>query len=139
WATPLYHRPLALGADIVVHAGTKMFVGHSDTMFGTTSANEKWFGALKRTHLLLGMCAAPDDCFLAARGLRTLALRMAAHNERSVEMARWLAGRPGVRRVIHPALPDHPDHALFTRDFTGSGSVFSVLLEPKPRAALAAM
>lgn len=139
WATPLFHRPLELGADIVVHAGTKMFVGHSDAMFGTASANEKWFGALKRTHLLLGLCAAPDDCFLAARGLRTLAVRMKEHNLRSVEMARWLAGQPGVRRVLHPALPEHPDHALFQRDFTGAGSVFSVLLEPKPRAALAAM
>ena len=76
WATPLHYRPLTLGADIVVHAGTKMFVGHSDAMFGTASANEKWFKRLKDTHLRLGLCASPDDCFLAARGLRTLAIRM---------------------------------------------------------------
>jgi cystathionine beta-lyase len=139
WATPIFHNPLALGADIVVHAGTKMFVGHSDTMFGTASANEKWFKQLRDTHLRLGLCASPDDCFLAARGLRTLALRMKEHNERSTALARWLGGQPGVRQVIHPALPGHPDHALFTRDFRGAGSVFSILLEPKPRAALAAM
>ncbi len=139
WATPIFHNPLALGADIVVHAGTKMFVGHSDAMFGTASANEKWFAELKRTHLLLGLCASPDDCFLAARGLRTLALRMREHSTRSTEMARWLEGQDGVRRVIHPALPSHPDNELFARDFRGAGSVFSVLLEPKPRAALAAM
>ncbi len=139
WATPLFHRPLALGADIVVHAGTKMFVGHSDAMFGTASANEKWIDALRHTHRLLGLCASPDDCFLAARGLRTLAVRMKEHNVRSVEMARWLTGQPGVRQVIHPALPEHPDHALFMRDFEGSGSVFSVLLDPRPRSALAAM
>jgi len=139
WATPLYYHPLALGADLVIHAGTKMFVGHSDAMFGTVSANAKWYRQLKDTHLRLGLCASPDDCFLAARGLRTLALRMKEHSARSTALAAWLEGQPGVRRVIHPALPSHPDHALFKRDFSGAGSVFSVLLDPKPRAALAAM
>jgi len=139
WATPIYHNPLALGADIVVHAGTKMLVGHSDAMFGTTSANAKWFKELRNTHKQLGLCASPDDCFLAARGLRTLALRMREHSDRSSEIAGWLEQQPGVRRVIHPALASHPDHAIFKRDFRGAGSVFSVLLDPKPRAALAAM
>jgi cysteine-S-conjugate beta-lyase len=139
WATPLYHRPLALGADIVVHAGTKMLVGHSDAMFGTASANEKWFKRLKDTHLRLGLCASPDDCFLAARGLRTLAIRMKELSVRSIEMARWLGDQPGIRKIIHPGLASHPDHAIFTRDFTGSGSVFSVLLESGSRSALAKM
>jgi cysteine-S-conjugate beta-lyase len=139
WATPLFHRPLALGADIVVHAGTKMFVGHSDAMFGTVSANTETWTALKQTHLNLGLCASPDDCFLAARGLRTLALRMAQHSANSTALARWLEGEAGVVGVIHPGLESHPDHAIFARDFSGSGSVFSFMLEPKPRAALAAM
>ncbi|MEQ1770120.1 MAG: cystathionine beta-lyase [Devosia sp.] len=139
WATPLYLKPLALGAALVLHAGTKMFVGHSDAMFGTVSANQATLSALKDTHLRLGLCASPDDCFLAARGLRTLPLRMREHSARSVELAGWLEGQAGVRRVIHPGLPSHPDHAIFKRDFTGSGSVFSFLLDPKPRAALAAM
>jgi cystathionine beta-lyase len=139
WATPVFYNPLALGADIVVHAGTKMFVGHSDTMFGTASANEKWLRELRNTHRLLGLCASPDDCFMAARGLRTLAIRMKEHSQRSTALAAWLEGQPGVRRVIHPALPSHPDHRLFQRDFRGAGSLFSILLDPKPRAALAAM
>ncbi|MEO6394295.1 MAG: cystathionine beta-lyase [Devosia sp.] len=139
WATPLYHRPLALGADLVLHAGTKMFVGHSDAMFGTVSANAANWQALADTHLRLGLCASPDDCFLAARGLRTLALRMKQHSAHSIEIATWLEGQPGIRRVIHPALPSHPNHALFGRDFSGAGSVFSLLLESKPRSALAAL
>src|SRR3569623_1665934 len=139
WATPLYYNPLALGADIVVHAGTKMFVGHSDVMFGTASANERWFKRLKDTSIRLGLCASPDDCFLAARGLRTLAVRMKEHSARSTEIAGWLEGQAGVAKVIHPALPSHPDHAVFERDFRGAGSGFSIMLEPKPRAALAAM
>lgn len=139
WATPLFHRPLALGADIVVHAGTKMFVGHSDAMFGTASANEAFWPQLARTHRRLGVAASPDDSFLAARGLRTLAIRMKEHEARALELALWLAEQPGVRQVFHPALERHPDHAIWKRDFTGSGSLFAVLLEPAPREAVAAM
>lgn len=139
WATPLFYRPLALGADVVVHAGTKMFVGHSDTMIGTASATPQWMKALKDTHLRLGLCASPDDCFITARGLRTLGVRMREHSAHSTEIAAWLEKQPGVARVIHPALLSHPDHAIWKRDFTGAGSVFSIELEPKTRTALAAM
>jgi cystathionine beta-lyase len=139
WATPLYFRPLEHGADLVVHAGTKMFIGHSDAMFGTASANARAWPLLAKAHRQLGMCASPDDSFLAARGLRTLAIRMKEHQARALEMARWLEQQPTVLAVYHPALPQHPDHAIWKRDFSGSGSLFSVLLEPAPRAAVAAM
>lgn len=139
WATPLFHRPLELGADLVLHAGTKMFVGHSDAMFGTVSANARAWQSLRETAIALGVCASPDDIFLAARGLRTLAIRMKEQSARALDLASWLERQEGVRAVHHPALPSHPDHALFKRDFSGSGSVFSILLDPAPREKLAAM
>jgi cystathionine beta-lyase len=139
WATPLYHKPLELGADIVVHAGTKMFLGHSDAMFGTASANDRAWPALHQAHMMMGLCAAPDDCFLAARGLRTLAIRMREQSARAIDLAQWLQAQDGVDQVFHPALESHADHQLFKRDFTGSGSVFSMLLRPARREAVAAM
>lgn len=86
----------------------------------------------------MGFFTSGDDAFLVARGLRTLAIRMKEHNERSVAIAAWLERQPGVRKVLHPALPSHPDHALFKRDFKGSGSLFGVILEPADRASIAA-
>lgn len=138
WASPLYHQPLALGADIVVHAGTKMFVGHSDAFAGTISTVEDAWADVERTRAQLGFFTSGDDAFLVARGLRTLAIRMKEHKERALEIAGWLEGLDEVVQVLHPALSSHPDHQLWKRDFTGSGSLFSVLLAPAPRAAVAA-
>lgn len=137
WATPLFYQPLSLGADIVIHAGTKMFVGHSDAMFGTMTANEIYWPKLDNMHGLLGLFAGPDDCFLATRGLRTLSIRMQAHQERALNMATWLEGHDLVQRVLHPALPSHPDHGIFKRDFSGSGCLFSFTLPAASRKALA--
>lgn len=138
WASPLYHQPLALGADIVVHAGTKMFVGHSDAFAGTISTVEDAWADVERTRAQLGFFTSGDDAFLVARGLRTLAIRMKEHKERALEIAGWLEGLDEVVQVLHPGLPSHPDHQLWKRDFTGSGSLFSVLLAPAPRASVAA-
>ncbi len=138
WATPLYHKPLLLGADIVIHAATKMFVGHSDVMAGTISTTEEAWADVERVRTLLGFFTSGDDAFLVARGLRTLAVRMNEHQARAFEIASWLEQQEEVEQVIHPALPSHPDHAIWKKNFTGSGSLFSFALKPAPRKAIAA-
>ena len=139
WATPLYHRSLDQGVDISMQAATKYIGGHSDIMFGTISANAKTWPQLAEGIRLLGVCAGPDDVFLALRGTRTLAVRLAQHYRSGLEMARWLATRPEVLRVLHPALESHPGHAIWKRDFTGASGLFSIVLKPAPQKAVDAM
>ena len=139
WATPLFHRSLDQGVDISMQAATKYIGGHSDIMFGTISANAKAWPQLSEAIRLLGVCAGPDDVFLALRGLRTLAVRLAQHHRSGLEMARWLATRPEVVRVLHPALESDPGHAIWKRDFTGASGLFSIVLKPKPQQAVDAL
>lgn len=139
WATALFHRSLEQGVDISMQAATKYIGGHSDIMFGTISANARAWPQVAETIRLLGVCAGPDDVFLALRGLRTLAVRLAQHHRSGLEMARWLATRPEVVRVLHPALESDPGHAIWKRDFTGASGLFSIVLKPKPQAAVDAL
>jgi len=139
WATPLFHRSLDQGVDISMQAATKYIGGHSDIMFGTISANARAWPLIAETIRLLGVCAGPDDVFLALRGLRTLAVRLAQHHRSGLDMARWLATRPEVVRVLHPALESDPGHTIWKRDFTGASGLFSIVLKPAPQKAVDAL
>jgi cystathionine beta-lyase len=139
WATPLYHRSLEQGVDISIQAATKYIGGHSDIMFGTISANEAAWPLITEGIKLLGTCAGPDDVFLALRGLRTMSVRLAHHQRSGLEMAHWLAARPEVAQVLHPALESHPGHAIWKRDFSGASGLFSIILKPAPQRAVDAL
>jgi cystathionine beta-lyase len=136
WATPLYYRPLDHGVDLVIQAGTKYIGGHSDVMLGTVSANAATVAALKTSVRLNGLCEGPDDVYLGLRGLRTLAVRLDRHFENGVAVGKWLEARPEVLRMLHPALPSHPQHAIWKRDFTGASGLFSMVLKPVPQKAV---
>jgi cystathionine beta-lyase len=139
WATPLFRRALEQGVDISIQAATKYIGGHSDIMFGTISANAAAWPALAETIRLLGLCVGPDDVFLALRGLRTLAVRLTHHQQAAIDMAQWLAARPEVAKVLHPALPNDPGHAIWKRDFTGASGLFSIVLKPASQQAVDAL
>jgi cystathionine beta-lyase len=139
WATPLFHRSLDQGVDISIQAATKYIGGHSDIMFGTISANAKAWPLIAETIRLLGVCAGPDDVFLALRGLRTLGVRLDQHQRSALDIARWLATRPQVLRVLHPGLESDPGHAIWKRDFTGASGLFSIVLKPAPQQAVDAL
>lgn len=135
WATPLYFRPLDHGVDMVIQAGTKYIGGHSDLMLGTVSASAATIARLKNTVRHTGQCEGPDDVYLGLRGLRTLAIRLERHQQSGLVVARWLEARPEVLRVLHPALPSHPGHAIWKRDFSGASGLFSIVLKPVPQKA----
>jgi len=139
WATPLYFPALAAGADIAILAGTKYIVGHSDVMIGSATATPEYWPVLRSAAHLFGQMTSPDDAWLASRGLRTLGIRLAQHQAGGLAVAQWLAGRPEVARVLHPALPDCPGHAIWQRDFSGATGLFTFILKGGDAAARAAL
>jgi cysteine-S-conjugate beta-lyase len=139
WATPLYFKPFNHGADVSIQAATKYIGGHADIMLGAITATEQVSAAVARAHEDLGLCTGPEDVYLGLRGLRSLGVRLERHQRSGLELARWLAERPEVARVIHPALPADPGHVLWTRDFTGASGLFSIVLKPVTPEAVAAM
>jgi len=140
WGAPLFFKPLALGVDAEIIAATKYIVGHSDAMMGVVVCTESAFMRVREMATLLGHHAAPDDCYLALRGLRTAGVRLRQHETQALALATWLKDRPEVDRVLHPALPSCPGHGHWQRDFSGSSGLFSIVLRKgTPKAAVDAM
>jgi cystathionine beta-lyase len=129
WATPVFCRPLDLGADLSIQAGTKYIGGHSDVMLGTVAANDRAWQRLHDTHASMGLHVGPDDVFLGLRGLRTLAVRLDRHMQSAAIVADWLTRQPAVARVLYPALAGDPGHALWRRDMAGASGLFGVVLD----------
>ena len=132
WSAGIYFDAFAHGVDITMQALTKYVGGHSDLLLGSiTVRDEAAYKRLGLTHQLVGCAASPDDCSLALRGMKTMAVRLKAMEEAALELARWLAERPEIELVLHPALPSCPGHEVWNRDFTGSTGLFSIVFRPR--------
>ena len=136
WATPLYFHAFDKGVDLSIQAATKYIGGHSDVMLGTVSANQATWERLRETVHALGLCVGPDDIYLGLRGLRTMGVRLAQHHQAGLKVARWLAARPEIARVLHPALESCPGHAVWRRDFSGASGLFSIVFKPVAQSAV---
>jgi cysteine-S-conjugate beta-lyase len=130
WATPLYFQPLAHGVDASVHAATKYIAGHSDLIIGTVTCNERAWPRMRETIQHYGLTTSPDDCWLALRGLRSMGARLAQHRATAEALIAWLKRQPEVERILYPADPDDPGHALWKRDMSGASGLFGVVLKP---------
>ena len=136
WASPLYFCAFDKGVDLSIQAATKYIGGHSDVMLGTVSASLATWQRLSDTVHTLGLCVGPDDIYLGLRGLRTMGVRLAQHHQAGLKVAGWLAARPEIARVLHPALESCPGHAIWRRDFSGASGLFSVVFKPVAQTAV---
>ncbi len=139
WATGYFFNAIAHGVDLVVQPATKYYAAHADVVIGLVVATKETWPLLKHAAISLGQRASPDDCFLVLRGMRTMGVRMKQHEVATLAITQWLATRPEVQRVLYPALPDDPGHALWKRDFSGASGLFGIELKPCSKPQLAAM
>jgi len=137
WGAGLTYKPLEHGVDLSIQALTKYVGGHSDVFMGCCAARDPALvRALQDGVHHMGWSVSPEDAYQMLRGLRTLPVRMARHDESGRLVAEWLAGQPEVAQVLHPALPGAPDHELWRRDYTGACGLFGFVLKPAPKAAV---
>lgn len=139
WATPLFFPALGKGVDFTILACTKYIGGHSDVMLGSVTCGADHFEALAKTYRNYGQSISADDAYLAARGLRTLGVRLRQHERSTLEIARWLKDHLAVEAILHPAFEDCIGHQFFERDFMGSTGLFSFVLRDGSRAEASAI
>lgn len=131
WSGGITYNPLVLGADISIHAATKYMGGHSDIMYGAVVSRTKTTAKkVAQTRKFLGLACSPDDTYQILRGFRTLHTRFEVQEKASLDLASWFEQQDFIEKVLHPGLKSHPDHAIWSRDFTGGGSLFSIVLKP---------
>jgi cystathionine beta-lyase len=135
WATPVYMNPFALGADVSIQAISKYVAGYSDVLLGTATTTEEHSETLETYYKITETFAQSEDCYLALRGLQTLRTRLRHHEISALAIAKWLSEEDLVDNVLHHAIPSHPEHALWLRDFTGSSGLFSFTLKAEPTRA----
>ena len=128
WATPMNQQPLALDADLVVHATTKYLGGHSDVMGGAvvSARDDDFFRRVREVQTTYGAVPSPFDCWLVNRGIRTLHLRMKAHGDNAMKVAQFLSHHQKVEAVHYPGLEDHPGHAIASKQMSGYGGMMSI-------------
>lgn len=139
WGTPLLCRPLDLGVDVALMSATKYISGHADAMLGVLSATKEAWPGIKQAVVHAGICAGSEELYLALRGLRTLSVRLRQHGEGGLEIAKWLAKHPAVKRVLHPALPSCPGHANWKKHFSGASGTFGIILHETSKKKFARM
>lgn len=128
WGSGVQYSPLRLGADISIIAATKYLSGHSDVMMGAVTTNRAAWLPLSETADAFGMTVSPDDSYLVLRGTRSLAPRLAMHQQHALQVAEWLKAHPKVRTVLCPALPDHPSYEIWKRDCIGTNGLLTIEL-----------
>jgi cysteine-S-conjugate beta-lyase len=132
WAAGVYFDAFAHGVDVSMQALTKYIGGHSDLLLGSVTArDEAIYERIGSTQQVVGCASSPDDCSLALRGMKTLAVRLRAVEQGALEIARWLQERKEIERVLHPALASCPGHEFWKRDFTGSTGLFSIVFQER--------
>lgn len=139
WATPLAPTPAGLGVDVIIHSLTKYACGHSDVLMGGVTASGEHAKTLAKHYTLMGHAVSPDDCYLIARGMRTMAVRVKEQEKNGLKLAEWLQSRPEVKQVLHPAFPCCPGHEFWKRDIGMSCGLFAVILQSASEEAVAAM